>query len=135
MVMMVPRLPFAALLLCVATSNVARVEACRNESFKGATYIVCSFDPTKDGLRMYWAADDGRPYRTFAALANDLKSKGKLLRFAMNGGVYQGENARNRLRGLAIRWKEAPGLTSRHLGWLGWSLRPDHALLEAIVSA
>ena len=28
---------------------------------------------------MYWRGDDGKPYRTFAALAADLKAKGKSL--------------------------------------------------------
>ena len=105
---MVPRLiqPFAALLFCVAMSSAAHAEACRNESFKGASYTVCSFDPMKDALRIYWAGDDGRPYRTFAALANDLKSKGKLLRFAMNGGMYQDD-----LRPVGLYIENGRGLT------------------------
>jgi uncharacterized protein YigE (DUF2233 family) len=78
-----------ATLLCFAASGTAQAEPCRRESFAGASYIVCSFDPAKDDLRIYWHADDGKPYRTFAALAADLKAKGKSLRFAMNGGMYQ----------------------------------------------
>ena len=58
-------------------------------SFRGASYIVCSFDLTKDELRIYWRGDDGKPYRTFAALAVELEAKGKSLRVAMNGGMYQ----------------------------------------------
>jgi uncharacterized protein YigE (DUF2233 family) len=38
---------------------------------------------------MFWRSDSGNPYRTFAALATDLEAKGKSLRFAMNGGMYQ----------------------------------------------
>jgi uncharacterized protein YigE (DUF2233 family) len=87
--MMFTRIKFcAAALLWVAASGTAQVEPCRNESFKGASYIVCSFDLTKDELRMYWRSN-GKPYRTFAALAADLEGKGKALRFAMNGGMYQ----------------------------------------------
>ena len=81
----------AAILLCLATSGAAHAQACRNEPFKGTSYIVCSFDPTKDALRMSWRGNDGKPYRTFAALAADLKAKGKSLEFAMNGGMYQGD--------------------------------------------
>jgi uncharacterized protein YigE (DUF2233 family) len=71
--------------------GTAHGEPCRNESFEGASYIVCSFDLTKDDLRIYWRRDDGRPYRTFAALAEDLERKGKSLRFAMNGGMYRSD--------------------------------------------
>jgi uncharacterized protein YigE (DUF2233 family) len=79
----------AALLLSLVSIGTAHAEPCRNESFKGASYIVCNFDLTKDDLRIYWRDDDGKPYRTFAALAADLEGKGKSLRFAMNGGMYQ----------------------------------------------
>ena len=76
---------YAAILVCFATSGAAHAQACRSESFEGASYVVCSFDLTKDDLRIYWRGDNGKPYRTFAALAADLESKGKSLRFAMNG--------------------------------------------------
>ena len=79
----------ALTLLCLVSPGTARGEPCRNESFEGASYIVCSFDLTKDDLRIYWRGDDGKPYRTFAALAAKLKAKGKTLQFAMNGGMYQ----------------------------------------------
>ena len=77
--------------LCLAASGVAQAEPCRSQSFAGASYIVCSFDLTRDDLRMYWRGDDGQPYRTFVTLAADLKAKGKSLEFAMNGGMYQGD--------------------------------------------
>jgi uncharacterized protein YigE (DUF2233 family) len=76
-------------LLCLAVPGTARAETCRNKSFDGATYIACSFDPAKKDVRLFWRGADGKPYRTFAALAGDLKSKGKSLQFAMNGGMYQ----------------------------------------------
>jgi uncharacterized protein YigE (DUF2233 family) len=38
---------------------------------------------------MFWRREDGKPYRTFGALAADLEAKGKSLRFAMNGGMYK----------------------------------------------
>ena len=79
----------AVTLLCLVASRTTYAEACRSESFKGAPYIVCTFDPAKDDLRIYWRGDDSKPYRTFAALAGDLEGKGKSLQFAMNGGMYQ----------------------------------------------
>ena len=42
-------------------------------------------------MHTYWRKDDGKPYRTFAALAEDLEVKGKSLRFAMNGGMYRSD--------------------------------------------
>jgi uncharacterized protein YigE (DUF2233 family) len=76
-------------LLFLAAPAAAQAEPCRRESFAGASYVVCSFDPAKENLRMFWRSDSGNPYRTFAALATDLEAKGKSLRFAMNGGMYQ----------------------------------------------
>jgi uncharacterized protein YigE (DUF2233 family) len=77
----------AVILLWFAAPVVARADPCRSESFEGASYIICSFDSTKDDLRIYWRGDDDQPYRTFAALAADLEAKGKSLRFAMHGGM------------------------------------------------
>jgi uncharacterized protein YigE (DUF2233 family) len=85
-----PRIQLCAVaLLCFAVPETARAETCRNTSFEGAAYIACSFNPANQDLRLFWRGADGKPYQTFAALARDLKSKGKSLRFAMNGGMYQ----------------------------------------------
>jgi uncharacterized protein YigE (DUF2233 family) len=66
-------------------------EPCRSKSFEGASYSVCRFDLTKEDLRTYWRGNDGRPYETFAVLAAEVEAKGKSLRFAMNGGMYQAD--------------------------------------------
>jgi uncharacterized protein YigE (DUF2233 family) len=79
----------AVVVFGLAAQGAAQAEPCRNISFKGAAYIVCSFNLAKDDLRMVWRDSDGKPYRTFGALAADLKAKGKSLRFAMNGGMYR----------------------------------------------
>jgi uncharacterized protein YigE (DUF2233 family) len=79
----------AVVLLCLGVPAMAQAETCRNTSFEGAAYITCSFDPAKQDLRLFWRGTDERPYLTFSALARDLKSKGKSLQFAMNGGMYQ----------------------------------------------
>ncbi len=69
--------------------RAAVAEPCRDDSFHGAAYIVCRFDPTKDDLRIVWRGQDGSPYRTFDALAAELKEQGRTLQFAMNGGMYE----------------------------------------------
>ena len=80
-----------AVLLSLTLPAAVHADPCRTQSFSRASYLVCSFDLTSDDLRNYWLKDDGKPYRTFAALAEDLKGKGKSLRFAMNGGMYQND--------------------------------------------
>jgi len=78
----------AVALLCLVVSAPAPAAPCRGESFRGASYIVCSFDLARDDVRMHWRDSDGRPYRTFAAVAADLRASGQALRFAMNAGMY-----------------------------------------------
>ena len=77
-----------AVLLCLAAVTQAKAEPCREQSFKGVAYIVCSFDRAKDRFRMFWRDSGGSPYRTFAALAAELPKHGSSLRFAINGGMY-----------------------------------------------
>jgi uncharacterized protein YigE (DUF2233 family) len=77
--------------LCLAATGMAPAEPCREQSFNGAFYVICSFNPANVHLRRFWRGDDGKPYRTFAALAAELKAKGDTLRFAMNGGMYGGD--------------------------------------------
>jgi len=79
----------AVVLLSLAVPAIAHAEPCRTQSFSRASYLVCSFDLTRDDLRTYWRRDDGQPYRTFTALAEDLERNGKSLRFAMSGGMYR----------------------------------------------
>jgi uncharacterized protein YigE (DUF2233 family) len=87
---MIPRrvLLCALALHCLVLSAMARAEPCRRESFRDASYIVCSFDLARDDVRIHWRDGDGKPYRTFAAVAAGLKARGQSLRFAMNGGMY-----------------------------------------------
>ncbi len=78
-----------ALLVLAGATGAAQAEACRDERFGKARYIVCTFDPTEDDVRLYWRGPDGHPLRTFKALARALESRGKTLAFAMNGGMYE----------------------------------------------
>ncbi len=81
-------LPFSFIVLLLA-SAAAVAEPCHDEAYRGASYIVCSFDPSKEDVRIVWQGDDGRPYRTFGTLAGDLEAEGRSLAFAMNGGMYE----------------------------------------------
>ena len=62
--------------------------ACGNREFEGTRYTVCSFDAGTPGLRLHWQNDDGAPYRSFSALASAIADEGRVLRFAMNAGMY-----------------------------------------------
>jgi uncharacterized protein YigE (DUF2233 family) len=78
-----------AILALAGMAGETVAKPCRNQSFRGASYIVCSFDPAKDDMRLFWRGPDGQPYRTFDALAAALEEEGKSLHFAMNGGMYE----------------------------------------------
>ena len=78
-----------ALLVLAGTNGAAQAGACRDESLGKASYIVCTFDPAKDDMRLYWRGPDGHPLRTFKALAQALEDRGDALVFAMNGGMYE----------------------------------------------
>ena len=78
-----------ALLALLTASGTASAEPCREMRFSGASYIVCTFGPQSDDIRLFWRGADGHPYRTFDALARALKGQGKSLPFAMNGGMYE----------------------------------------------
>ena len=80
---------FAAVLVLVAAPLSAHAKECRNATFEGASYVVCSFNPSTETLRTFWRDGAGKPYRTFEKLAANLEGKGKSLRFAMNGGMYR----------------------------------------------
>jgi uncharacterized protein YigE (DUF2233 family) len=65
----------------------ARAE-CGPLRFEGATYTVCRFELGRDRIVLFDADAAGKPYGSFAALANALGGEGKSLAFAMNAGMY-----------------------------------------------
>jgi uncharacterized protein YigE (DUF2233 family) len=85
--------PCIVLLVCLAAAGAAEAKACRSATFEGASYIVCTFDSSKDDIRVVWRNGDGEPHRTLPALAAELKAKGETLVFAMNGGMYKEDHA------------------------------------------
>jgi uncharacterized protein YigE (DUF2233 family) len=81
----------ATIVVALALINVAptaQAAECRSESYEGMRYAVCSVDVTETDLRIFWRNNERKPYRTFAALADDLAERGSELVFAMNGGMY-----------------------------------------------
>lgn len=87
-----PQIVSTLLILSLLVLSVTvHATPCRDESFEGNTYIVCSFDITQADLRMYWRNGTGEPFRTFTALAEELTAQDMELVFAMNGGMYQAD--------------------------------------------
>jgi uncharacterized protein YigE (DUF2233 family) len=86
------RKPFAAVvaligLLTGAGAPAARA-ACSPQSFDGASFTVCVFDPRRDDIRLFWKGADDKPYGSLSALAEALRAKGQRLVFAMNAGMF-----------------------------------------------
>ena len=88
--MLRPLSPIRLLAFLVLAFGPAAAQAapCRSETFEGSQYTVCSFDLSRDDLRIFWRSGAGEPYRTFSALQQDLSAGGRTLTFAMNGGMY-----------------------------------------------
>lgn len=61
---------------------------CDTVNFEGAPYLVCTFNPATDDIRLFLRDDEGTPFGQFDRLANHVASKGGNLVFAMNAGMY-----------------------------------------------
>lgn len=82
----------ASLLLGIpawTASPAMAADGCQGQVYEGNHYTVCSFDLAETDLRLFWRDADGRPYRSFSALADALKQQDSVLAFAMNAGMFQ----------------------------------------------
>ncbi len=61
---------------------------CRSLDHKSSPYTVCTFNAERDDIRLFLADSEGRPYLQFGAVADSVRTEGKTLIFAMNGGMY-----------------------------------------------
>lgn len=76
----------AWLLLGAPLAAAASDPICAPTEFEGAGYTVCHAAPA--ALELRWRDSEDRPYRSFGALADALKTDGRPLRFAVNAGMY-----------------------------------------------
>lgn len=94
------RIPVFLMLACLTfASGTLRPAAagepagCRGVSDSDSQYVVCTFDMRQNkhpaDLRLFLAGADGKPYGSFAALADALKQRGEMLVFGMNAGMFQ----------------------------------------------
>jgi uncharacterized protein YigE (DUF2233 family) len=84
------RIALGAFALSVAAPAARPADAapCSGITEAGRHYTICVFDVRKTQLRLFLAGSDGKPYGSFAAIADALKSRGDSLLFAMNAGMF-----------------------------------------------
>ncbi|MBY5519619.1 phosphodiester glycosidase family protein [Rhizobium leguminosarum] len=75
----------------VTSLHQAHAEQCEQESFEEAKYVVCTLEPGKADLRLFWKNADDAPYRTFSSLAEAVRAEGRTLAFAVNAGMYRAD--------------------------------------------
>ncbi len=62
--------------------------ACRSLVFHNDTYTVCEFDTRKDKIEIRNLDSNGVPFGGFSNLQQAMAAQGKVLDFAMNGGMF-----------------------------------------------
>ncbi|NEJ72566.1 hypothetical protein GR197_18835 [Rhizobium phaseoli] len=75
----------------VMSPHQARAGQCEQETFEEAAYVVCTLDPEKADLRLFWKGADGTPYRTFSSAAEAVRAEGRTLTLAVNAGMYRAD--------------------------------------------
>ncbi|MBY5715506.1 hypothetical protein HFO33_02640 [Rhizobium leguminosarum] len=75
----------------VTSLHQAHAAQCESETFEEAKYVVCTLEPGKADLRLFWKNADGAPYRAFSSLAEAVRAKGRTLAFAVNAGMYRAD--------------------------------------------
>jgi len=88
-------IPLAVLLLLGGPfAGPARAQSpspCAPVRFDGGSYTVCTFDARRDDIRVEWKGADGLAYGGFSRLAEAVQARGRQLRFAMNGGMFEAD--------------------------------------------
>lgn len=85
------RVGLMALALCSATVASAAPRSalsCETRTASAVDYIVCSVDPAIARPQLFWKGAEGKPYLTFAQVAEAVGADGSTLVFAMNAGMY-----------------------------------------------
>ncbi len=85
-----PFLFFSFLFLAFALRSVAMAEPpkCDRIEHLSGRYIVCTFDPATETIRLYGAKTLGKVGATYDQLNTHLLHNGQHMSFAMNGGMY-----------------------------------------------
>ncbi len=83
------------LLSCFLVAVLADVAAadCRDETALGRAFVVCTFDPARDRIVTALNNEAGVPYGRFRPFVDAEQARGRTVRFAMNGGMYDDAKA------------------------------------------
>lgn len=85
----------AIFVAALVASAPARADGalCRRIDYQDDAFVACAFDPKVDDIRLYYADENGEPYKHFSRLKDALERRGDVLLFAMNAGMYDDANA------------------------------------------
>jgi uncharacterized protein YigE (DUF2233 family) len=67
--------------------------ACAEVSHLSEPYIVCTFDPARDTLRIYGVPDGSTQPATYGALRDMLRDNREAMIFGMNAGMYHPDHS------------------------------------------
>ena len=81
--------PLLVLLWTALLLQPSAADVCGQQTHAGNGYTVCVIDPADADLRLFWEKPDGGPYRSFAAVADELDRTGETLVFGINAGMYR----------------------------------------------
>lgn len=79
---------FVLALLLVIVGAGQSWAACEAMTFQAHQFTACKFDLAKDRIGLFNLNANGQPYGYFTSLSEELAQQGKVLSFAMNGGMY-----------------------------------------------
>jgi uncharacterized protein YigE (DUF2233 family) len=85
------RLSTCLIALCgaaLAACSAPEEGPCQTRTFENLPYLVCSFDTSREDVRLFLRDEAGVPFGQFDRLANHVASQGGNLVFAMNAGMY-----------------------------------------------
>ena len=82
------RTPIAVFICAGLSMYGAANAACRNEMKDDLQFVVCAFEPSKEGIRLFLNDENGKPFGDFGPVAAALGAHGETLSFAMNAGMY-----------------------------------------------
>lgn len=83
----------AVLVTCLLPSLAAAAPECRYLAYDGNRYTVCTLRADRDEIRLWHSDPSGQLYGGFGAIDNALRTQGKTLAFAMNGGMYHDDRS------------------------------------------
>ena len=78
-------------LLGAAATNAAELGSCRETTYEGKSFIVCTFDLRATTLRLHWKDAGGAPYGNVGSLARAMNRTGGPVLMAINAGMYHAD--------------------------------------------